>query len=63
MELAGRGLNQMRLAIALPQGAGALKDEIDAALVKLFNEGMIASLSNLYLGQPELLPTPRSSTS
>jgi polar amino acid transport system substrate-binding protein len=58
VELVGQGLNQMRLAIALPKGAHALKAELDDTLTWLNNQGVIASLSNLYLGQAELLPTP-----
>ena len=58
--LVGRGLNQQRLAIALPKGAASLKAEIDRVLTDLSNEGVIAQLAQQYLNlEPEdILPTP-----
>jgi polar amino acid transport system substrate-binding protein len=59
-KLVGRGLNQQRLAIALPEGATSLKAEIDRVLTDLSNEGVIAELAKRYMNlEPEhLLPTP-----
>ena len=60
INLVGQGLNQQRLAIALPLGANALTDKINQALLELMNEGVINQLAAQYLGlNPEdLLPTP-----
>jgi polar amino acid transport system substrate-binding protein len=59
-KLVGRGLNQQRLAIALPKGTASLKAEIDRVLTVLSNEGVIAQLAKQYLNlEPEhILPTP-----
>ncbi len=59
-KLVGRGLNQQRLAIALPKGTASLKAEIDRVLTDLSNEGLIAQLAKQYLNlEPEhILPTP-----
>lgn len=58
--LAGQGLNQQRYAIAIPQGAGALKSRIDGALLALQNEGVLSQLAQTYLGlNPEdIIPPP-----
>ena len=68
VEVVGQGLNQQRLAIALPQGAESLKAELDQTLVELQNEGFVALLAKEYLDlQPEpiqatptVTPTPRA---
>ncbi len=58
--LAGERLNQQRLAVALPAGAGALQAVINQALLDLQNEGWISQLAQNYLGlQPEdIIPPP-----
>ena len=58
--LAGERLNQQRLAIALPAGAGALQSVINQALLDLQNEGRVSQLAQDYLGlQPEdIIPPP-----
>jgi|GEM_PF-497888 len=58
--LAGERLNQQRLAIALPQGAGALQSVLNQALLDLQNEGRISQLAQDYLGlRPEdIIPPP-----
>lgn len=68
VKLVGQGLNQQRLAIALPLGADSLKDELDQALVELQNEGFVAQLAREYLDlkpepfppTPTITPTPRA---
>lgn len=59
-KLVARGLNQQRLAIALPKGATTLKAEIDRVLVDMSNEGLISQLAKQYLDLEahEILPTP-----
>jgi hypothetical protein len=58
--LAGERLNQQRLAVALPAGAGALQTVINQALLDLQNEGRISQLAQDYLGlRPEdIIPPP-----
>ncbi len=58
--LAGERLNQQRLAVALPSGAGALQSVINQALLDLQNEGRISQLAQEYLGlRPEdIIPPP-----
>jgi polar amino acid transport system substrate-binding protein len=58
--LAGERLNQQRLAVALPAGAGALQSVINQALLELQNEGRISQLAQQYLGlRPEdIIPPP-----
>ena len=58
--LAGQRLNQQRLSIALPEGAGALQSVINQALVELQNEGRLSQLAQDYLGlRPEdIIPPP-----
>ena len=60
VKVVGRGLNQMRLAIAFPAGAMTLKSEVDRVLNELRNEGYIAQLAGKYLEQDrgQFLPTP-----
>ena len=60
LKLVGEGLNQQLLAIALPEGAEALKAHIDSALLALQNEGRVTQLAQTYLGlRPEdLIPPP-----
>ena len=59
-KLVGRGLNQQRLAIALPKGAASLQAEIDRVLLDLSNEGFVSQLAKQYLDLEvhEMLPTP-----
>ena len=58
--LAGERLNQQRLAIALPEGAGALQTVINQALLELQNEGRITQLDQNYLGPrpKDIIPPP-----
>ena len=58
--LAGERLNQQRLAITLPAGAGALQSVINQALLDLQNEGRISQLAQDFLGlRPEdIIPPP-----
>jgi ABC-type amino acid transport substrate-binding protein len=58
--LAGERLNQQRLAVALPSGAGALQSVINQALLELQNEGQLSQLVQDYLGlRPEdIIPPP-----
>ncbi len=62
VKVVGQGLNQQRLAIALPKGSGALQSEINSALTELQNEGSLADLTKQYLhaepGPPTPTPTP-----
>jgi len=60
LKLVGEGLDQQLLAIALPKGAGALKAQIDQALLTLQNEGRVNQLAQTYLGlRPEdIIPPP-----
>ncbi len=60
LQLVGQGLNQQRLAIALPLGADALRSKIDEALLILQNEGRVNQLVEIYLGlRPEdIIPPP-----
>ncbi len=60
LELVGRSLNQLRLAIALPKGTNALRAEINQALLDLQNSGKITELAGIYLGlKPEdVIPPP-----
>ncbi len=60
LKLVGEGLDQQRLAIALPKGADTLKAQIDQALLTLQNEGRVTQLALTYLGvRPEdIIPPP-----
>ena len=60
LKLAGQGLNQQRLAIALPQGSTALQAKINEALLALQNQGRVNQLAETYLGlKPEdIIPPP-----
>jgi polar amino acid transport system substrate-binding protein len=60
LKLVGQGLNQQRLAIALPKGADALRARINEALLSLQNEGRVTQLVQTYLGlRPEdIIPPP-----
>jgi ABC-type amino acid transport substrate-binding protein/heat shock protein HslJ len=60
LKLAGQGLNQQRFAIALPQGADALRAKINEALLVMQNAGRIDQLAQHYLGlSPEdIIPPP-----
>ena len=60
LKLAGQGLNQQRLAIALPKGANALRAKINDALLYMQNEGRVNQLVQHYLGlNPEdIIPPP-----
>ena len=60
LELVGQGLNQQRLAIAIPPGANSLKAEINHALLTLQNEGRVSQLAAIYLDiKPEnIIPPP-----
>lgn len=60
LKLVGQGLNQQRLAIALPQGATALRSQINQALLTLQNSGRVTQLAEFYLGlRPEdIIPPP-----
>jgi polar amino acid transport system substrate-binding protein len=60
LELVGQGLNQQRMAIALPKGANALRNKINEALLYMQNQGRINQLVQYYLGlNPEdIIPPP-----
>ena len=60
LDLIGQGLNQQRLAIAIPKGANTLQAVINRALIILQNEGKVNELAGLYLGlRPEdVIPPP-----
>jgi ABC-type amino acid transport substrate-binding protein len=58
VKLVAEGLHQQRYALAMPQGAQALKAEIDRVLASLYNDGYIANLAKQYLDMDQLLPTP-----
>jgi polar amino acid transport system substrate-binding protein len=58
VKLVGKGLNPQNYAIALPQGAAALKAKLDETITALYNDGTIARLVQQYLGLPQVLPTP-----
>jgi len=60
LKLVGQGLDQQRLAIALPKGADALREKINQALLTLQNEGRVNQLIQTYLGlKPEdIIPPP-----
>ncbi len=60
VKLVGRGQNQQRLAIAVPNGANSLREEINAALTQLQNEGRVAQLIQQYMGLPpdQVIPPP-----
>ena len=49
VRLVGSGLNPQRYAIALRRDALALRDQLNAVLVQMQNEGRIAQLAQLYL--------------
>ncbi len=58
--LVGQGVGQQRLAIAVPKGANALRDQINRALLELQNEGKITELATRYLGlsPDDVIPPP-----
>ena len=58
--IAGQGLNPQRLAMAIPKGADALREQLNVALQGMYNDGRIHALAQQYLGlQPDnILPTP-----
>ncbi len=60
VKIAAQGLNQQLYGIALKQGASALRDQINAALTTLQNNGTIARLAQEYLkvSPDELQPPP-----
>lgn len=60
LKLVGQGLNQQRMAIALPKGANALRSKINEALLSLQNEGRITYLAGVYLGlrPDDIIPPP-----
>jgi ABC-type amino acid transport substrate-binding protein/heat shock protein HslJ len=58
--IAGQGLNRQLLAMAVPQGAFTLQDEVNKALTQLQNEGVVADLIKTYfdLDEGEIPPIP-----
>ena len=59
VKLVGKSLNLQRFAIAVPQGAGALREQINNALTQLQNNGTMARLYERYLNlSPDEIPTP-----
>ena len=58
--IAGQGLSRQQLAMAVPQGAFTLQDELNKALTELQNEGVVADLIELYFGldESEIPPIP-----
>lgn len=63
VRLVGQGINQQRLAIAVPNGAEALRLELNRALTQLQNEGRVAQLIQQYIGTPpDQIITPPAPT-
>lgn len=63
IKLVGRGLNQQRLAIAVPNGADSLREQLNAALTALQNEGRVAQLIQQYMNvPPDQIVTPPAPT-
>lgn len=59
VNLVGKSLNLQRFAIAVSQGAGALRDQLNSALTQLQNNGTMARLYEQYLNlSPDEIPTP-----
>ncbi|MFN2234340.1 MAG: transporter substrate-binding domain-containing protein [Anaerolineales bacterium] len=60
LKLVGQGLNQQRLAIALPKGANALRAKINEALLYMQNQGRVNQLVQYYLGlnPADIIPPP-----
>ena len=59
LKLVGSGLNPQRYAIAMRNGAEALRVQINSALTQLQNEGRIAALAQQYLNAgPGTIITP-----
>ena len=63
LKLVGRGLNPQRYAIAMRNGAEALRIQLNSALTQLQNEGRIAALAQQYLNAgPGAIITPPAPT-
>ena len=63
VKIVGGGLNPQRYAIAMRNGAEALRVQINSGLTQLQNEGRIAALAQQYLGaQPGTIITPPAPT-
>ncbi len=59
VNLVGQSLNLQHFAIAVPQGATALQQQINWALTELQNNGTMARLFERYLNlKPDEIPTP-----
>ena len=59
VNLVGQSLNLQHFAIAVPQGATALQQQINSALTELQNNGTMARLYEQYLNlKPDEIPTP-----
>ena len=58
VKLVGQGLNRQFYAIAVREGANALVDRINLALLDLFRDGTLAQLAQQYLGQEATEPVP-----
>ena len=59
VNLVGQSLNPQHFAIAVPQGATALQQQINSALTELQNNGTMARLYERYLNlKPDEIPTP-----
>jgi polar amino acid transport system substrate-binding protein len=58
VKLVAKGRGEQHYAIALPKGAAALQAMINNAIEALYGDGTIASLSQRYLGVPQVLPIP-----
>ncbi|TET34268.1 MAG: transporter substrate-binding domain-containing protein [Anaerolineales bacterium] len=59
VNLVGQSLNLQHFAIAVPQGASALQQQINSALTELQNNGTMARLYKRYLNlKPDEIPTP-----
>ncbi|NOR89919.1 MAG: transporter substrate-binding domain-containing protein [Anaerolineales bacterium] len=59
VNLVGQSLNLQNFAIAVPQGATALQQQINSALTELQNNGTMARLYERYLNlKPDEIPTP-----
>jgi polar amino acid transport system substrate-binding protein len=57
LKIAGQGLNQQSLAVALPKGSSSLQAQIDGAISQLRGEGTIARLARQYLAADLQSPT------
>jgi polar amino acid transport system substrate-binding protein len=60
LKIIGQSLNQQRLAIAVPNGADSLREQLNGALIQLQNEGRVAQLVQQFMNLPpeQIIPPP-----